>query len=118
MEVMKMVGFMINLIVVIVFLVFGILLSNGKGPFLIAGYNTLPKSEKANYDEIALCKFMGKFMIGISISILLWAFSDLLKNQVLFIIGLILFLSQIVFVLVYGNTGNRFKKFDDRQVNR
>ena len=109
-----MVGFFISLVAIIVLIFFGILLLNGKGAFLIAGYNTLPKSEKEKYDEIALCKFMGKFMIGISFSILLWAFSDLFKNQVLFIIGLVLFLGQIVFVLVYGNTGNRFKKFDDQ----
>ena len=108
-----MVGAIISLIGFIAFLIFGIFLSKGKGAFLIAGYNTMSKSEKAEYDETALCKFMGKIMYGISFSILLWALSDMLEVQVLFIIGMVLFLGLIVFVLVYSNTGNRFKKIDD-----
>jgi len=67
-------------------------------------------SEKAQYDEIALCKFMGKIMYGICFSIFLWALSEMLEKQVLFIIGLILFLALIIFALVYLNTGDRFKK--------
>ena len=70
----------------------------------------MSESEKAKYDEAALCKFMSKMMYGICFSILLWALSDLLDIQVLFIIGLALFICLIVFVLVYSNTGNRFKK--------
>lgn len=115
MEVTVMVGVIINLIFFIAFLIIAIFLSKGKGAFLIAGYNTMSDSEKAKYDEIALCKFMGKIMYGISFSILLWALSDMLKIQVLFIIGMVLFLCFIVFVLVYSNTGNRFKRnFDDK----
>jgi hypothetical protein len=110
MEVTVLVGVVINLIGAIAFFIFAIFLSKGKGAFLIAGYNTMSDSEKAKYDEIALCKFMGKMMYGISFSILLWALSDMLKIQVLFILGLALFFCLIVFVLVYSNTGNRFKK--------
>lgn len=104
-----MAGVIINLIMVMVFLILGVYLSNGKGAFLIAGYNTMPASEKAKYDEAALCKFMGKMMYGLSFSILLWALSDLFKIQLLFIIGMILFISVIIFVLVYSNTKDRFK---------
>lgn len=67
-------------------------------------------SEKAQYDEVALCKFTGKIMYGISFSILLFALSEMLENQVLFIIGLILFVTILIFGLVYSNTRNRFKK--------
>ena len=115
MEVTVMVGAIINLIGFIAFLIFAIFLSKGKGAFLIAGYNTMSDSEKAKYDEIALCKFMGKIMYGISFSILLWSLGEMLEIQVLFIIGLVLFLCLIVFVLMYSNTGNRFKRnFDDK----
>ena len=110
MEVIIMVGVVINLIGAMAFLILAIFLLKGKGAFLIAGYNTMSDTEKAKYDEIALCKFMGKVMYGISFSLLLWALSDLLNIQVLFTIGLVLFLFLIVFVLVYSNTGNRFKK--------
>lgn len=98
------------LIILIPFLTFAIILSKGKGAFLIAGYNTKSDSEKALYDEVALCKFMGKTMYGISFSIFLFALSEMLDKQVLFIIGLILILTIIIFALVYTNTGNRFKK--------
>ncbi len=49
-------------------------------------------------------------MYGISLSLFLWALSEGLKNQLLFIIGLILFISLLIFALVYSNTGNRFKR--------
>lgn len=58
---------MIILLVLIgLFVVLGIVFINGKGSFLIAGYNTAPPEEKEKYDEVALCKFMGKMMFVIS----------------------------------------------------
>ena len=98
------------LIVSIPFLIFAITLSKGKRASILTGYNTMSDSEKAQYDEVALCKFMGKIMYGISFSILLFALSEMLENQLLFIIGLILLLSLIIFALVYSNTRDRFKK--------
>ncbi|MDQ0157464.1 DUF3784 domain-containing protein [Robertmurraya andreesenii] len=100
----------VNLIIMIPFLIFAIFLSKGKGAFLIAGYNTKSDSEKAKYDEVALCKFMGKIMYGICFSLFLWSLSEMLEKQFIFIIGLILFLSLVIFALVYVNTRNRFKK--------
>ena len=98
------------LIISIPFLIFAIILSKGKGAFLLSGYNTLPDSEKAQYDEVALCKFMGKIMYGISFSLLLFALSEMLANQVLLSIGLILLISLIIFAVVYSNKRDRFKK--------
>ena len=48
------------------FLVLGLIFSRGKGAFLIAGYNTASKAEKAKYDEKALCRFMGKIMFAMA----------------------------------------------------
>lgn len=48
------------------FLVLGLIFSQGKGAFLIAGYNTASKAEKAKYDEKALCRFMGKIMFALA----------------------------------------------------
>ena len=50
-------------IIIVLFNVLGIYLSTGRGTFLIAGYNTMPKEEKEKYDAVALCKFMGKMML-------------------------------------------------------
>ncbi|WP_110111818.1 DUF3784 domain-containing protein [Bacillus sp. CGMCC 1.16541] len=105
-----MAGAITNFIILIPFLVFAIMLLRGKGAFLIAGYNTKSAEEKAKYDEVALCKFMGKVMLGICVSIFLWGLSDVFHNQLLFMIGMVLFTGIIVFTLVYSNTGNRFRK--------
>ncbi|MEK4031379.1 MULTISPECIES: DUF3784 domain-containing protein [Bacillaceae] len=108
-------GAIVHLIILIPFLIFAIFLSKGKGAALIAGYNTMPESKKAQYDEAAMCKFMGKVMYGICFSLLLWAVSEILKSQTLFLIGLVLFSGLIIFAVVYSNTGNRFlKKGDER----
>ncbi|MGM7635216.1 DUF3784 domain-containing protein [Bacillus sp. Hm123] len=103
-------GAIVHLVIVIPFFLFAIVLSKGKGAFLIAGYNTMPEHEKEKYNEEKLCQFMSKIMYGICFSLLLWAFSELFNQPFLFIIGLILFISLIVFTLVYANTGNRFEK--------
>ncbi|PAQ13496.1 hypothetical protein CD798_15530 [Bacillaceae bacterium SAOS 7] len=100
----------VHLVILIPFLIFAIALSKGKGAFLLAGYNTMPEHKKEKYNEAELCQFMSKIMYGICLSLLLWALSELFNRQILFIIGLILFVSLIVFALVYANTGNRFKK--------
>ena len=105
-----MIGAIIHLIILVLFLLFAFFLSKGKGAFLLAGYNTLTDTEKAQYNEVALCKFMSKIMYGISFSLLLFALSEFFKNQLLLVIGLTLFISLLVFALVYSNTGNRFKR--------
>jgi hypothetical protein len=96
--------------VIILFIVFGIVLFNGKGSSLIAGFNTLPQEEKEKYDTVALCKFMGKMMFALSFSMVFWVLSDVYEIKWLFALGLILFIGLIVYILVYTNTGNRFKK--------
>jgi hypothetical protein len=55
---------------------------------------------------MALCKFMSKIMYGPCFCIGLFA----MNQQILFIIVLILFVVTVIFVIVYTNTGNRFKK--------
>lgn len=102
---------MIGMVVVIVLFIFlGIYLSMGKGSFLIAGFNTLPKEEKEKYDEVALCKFMGKIMFLLSFSMLFWVMSELYDLAWLDTLGYILFFGIILFMIIYTKTGNRFKK--------
>ncbi|MBO1912010.1 DUF3784 domain-containing protein [Sporosarcina sp. 6E9] len=101
---------MLLIITILIFTVIGVFLLNGKGTFLIAGFNTLPKEEKAKYDKLAFSKFYGKTILALSASMVFWLFSDILQNNVLFVIGLILFLAILIFSLIYSNLGNRFKK--------
>lgn len=103
-------GTIILLSILMLFIILGVAFSLGKGAFLISGYNMLSKEEKAKYDEKALCKFMGKSMFAIAFIVFLWELSSLIKQHILFVIGLILLLGTVIFILVYSNTKNRFKK--------
>lgn len=64
----------IELITGFLFLALSILFLLGKGSFLIAGYNTSSKAEKAKYDEKKICRYAGIAMLMASIGqfILLW----------------------------------------------
>ncbi|MFA1642087.1 DUF3784 domain-containing protein [Chryseomicrobium imtechense] len=103
-------GALLNLLLIIPLLILAVYLSQGKGAFLIAGYNTVPKEEKAKYDEVALCKFMGKALYGICFSLVLLSLSEWLEIPALLWIGIALMIGLIVFTLVYSNTGNRFRQ--------
>lgn len=96
--------------VILLFIVLGIILYSGKGSFLIAGFNMLPKEEKEKYDTVALCKFMGKMMFALSFSMVLWVLSDVYENKWLFALGLVLFIGIVVFILFYTYGFKRFKK--------
>ncbi|MGY4796273.1 DUF3784 domain-containing protein [Lysinibacillus fusiformis] len=103
-------GVIVYLIIMLPFLIFAIVLSQGKGAFLLAGFNTMAQEEKERYDERALAKFMGKMMYGYCFCVLLWILNEILHTQWLFNVGLVLFVALTIFLLIYVNTGNRFKK--------
>ncbi|WP_419197096.1 DUF3784 domain-containing protein [Lysinibacillus sphaericus] len=92
------------------FLSFALVLSQGKGIFLIAGFNTMSSDKKDKYDEVALAKFMGKMMYGYCFCVLLWVLNEIFQTQWLFIVGLILFVVLTMFLMIYMNTCNRFKR--------
>lgn len=98
-------GIMIGL-----FMILGIVLYSGRGSFLIAGYNTMPKEEKDKYDKVALGKFIGKMMFSLSFSMIFWVLSEIFEQDWLFTVGLILFIGIVIFMVSHVNTGNRFKK--------
>lgn len=94
----------------LVFLLLGLVFSQGKGAFLIAGYNTAPKREKEKYDETALCRFMGKLMFALAGTWVPIALSALLDRMWLLWMGLGLSLAVCIGGVVYMNTGHRFEK--------
>lgn len=100
----------VMLLVIGLFIALGIMFINGKGAFLIAGYNTMSQEEKAKYDAVALCKFMGKMMFALSFSMVFWAVSEAYEIIWLFYFGLVLFIAIVIFMLIYVNVGNRFLK--------
>lgn len=92
------------------FLVLGLIFSRGKGAFLIAGYNTASKAEKAKYDEKALCRFMGKIMFALAGCQGIMALGILVVGMWLFWVGIAAFLAVAFGTVIYANTRNRFRK--------
>lgn len=95
---------------ILLFLVLGAVFYQGKGAFLIAGYNTASKEEKAKYEEKALCRFMGKLMFALAGCQGLMALGLLAAGMWLFWVGLAAFLAVTLGGVIYANTGNRFLK--------
>ncbi|MFD1031579.1 DUF3784 domain-containing protein [Metaplanococcus flavidus] len=95
---------------ILLLLSLGLYMLQGKGAMLIAGYNTMPKEEKEKYDEVALCKATGKFILGLTFTIALISLGSLLRMNGLIIAGTVLMVVLIVFGLIYINTGERYKK--------
>ena len=92
------------------FIILGVILSMGKCSFLIAGYNMMSKEQKKQYDERALCRFMGKLMYCLAFAMLLWLISIILQNSVLLSVSLCLLVGSRAFAVIYDGTGSRFKK--------
>src|SRR5699024_12873157 len=87
--------------IILLMVLLGIMFSLGKGSSLIAGFNTLSEEEKEKYDVAALCKFMGKMMFAFTFCVVLWLISHIYDIEWLFYIGFALFISLVVFLLVY-----------------
>ena len=103
---------LVELAVIASFVGLGVLFSKGKGAFLIAGYNTASRSEKENYDEKALCRFMfmGKLMFALAACWIPVALGAVLDVGWLYGVGIAALLIVIVVGLIYANTGHRFQK--------
>lgn len=105
-----LIGCIITGVLMLLMLAMSVTLLRGKGSWLIAGYNTLDKETKERYDSVALCKFMGKYLLSISLSLPIIPIGGILKlNWLSLVYGLYLVIS-VFFVMIYANTGNRFKK--------
>lgn len=97
-------------IITLLFFILSIYLLQGKGGFLIAGYNTMPEDEKKNYDEAALCRAMGKMMMAITVCLLIFMIGPIIDTEWPFVIGSILMVAVIVVGLIYMRGGQRYKK--------
>jgi preprotein translocase subunit SecG len=100
----------VHLVTVAFLIILGIIFLNGKGAFLIAGYNAASSAEKRKYDEKALCKFMGKSMLALSACWLVVASSAVTDSMIPFWTGIGLFLAVCIFAIVYANTHHRFRR--------
>ncbi len=88
----------------------GGLLLTGRGAWLIAGYNTMPKKERERYDKRALCCFMGKLMFFCAACLLLMGADEVWPGRGLWLAGTIWLVIGAVGAVIYANTGGRFLK--------
>jgi len=88
----------------------GILMLLGRGSFLIAGCNTLPKEEKDKYNTKALCKFMGKIILPMGLITPLIAIGGIYNISWLITVYVVAMIGLLIFAIIYSNTGNRFIK--------
>ena len=91
----------------VVFAIFAVLsvgLISGHGSWLISGYNTASKEEKAKYDAKKLCRTTGAGMAVIAVLILIMGiFEDVLPAGFAYIALGIIIIDCIVMIFV-GNT--------------
>lgn len=87
-----------------------VILMLGRGAWLIAGYNTLSNEEKAQYDCVALCKFIGKYVLLIGLLMPAIPVGVVFKMNWLIAVYVAYMLISTIFVMAYCNTGNHFKK--------
>ena len=97
-------------IIMLPLIALSIVLMAGKGAWLVAGYNTLSKEEKAQYDSAALCKFIGKYLLSVGLLMPVIPIGGIFKINWLMAVYPTYVLISAIFVIIYCNTGNRFRK--------
>lgn len=97
----------------LLFLAIGLLLCRGRAGFLLAGWNTMPKEKKQNWDERRLLRFNGRCIIGLAVLILLGALFTLLDIGWLVALDWVAFAVLTIWMIVYQNTGNHFRRWDE-----
>jgi len=105
-----MIGWIITGIIAVPFVVMAVFLLNGRGSFLIAGFNTMSDEKRAEYDEKALCKAVGWLLLLMAIFMLLFPLAIHLDLMWLFWLTFVPFIVLPFAFVIYANTGNRFKK--------
>lgn len=83
-----MFGIIVAVVVLAVMLALAIILLQGKGSFLIAGFNMLPRDQKEKVDWPHLCKFMGKILLGVFVAAVLILARTITGIELLGTIGL------------------------------
>ena len=100
----------IHIVMMTLFIVLGSVFMSGKGAWLIAGYNTSSAYEKSRTDEKALCRFMGRSMFVLAACWIPVCLSAVIDKMWLLWAGQGCFLATVIIIVVYANTGNRFRK--------
>ena len=107
---MNLTAFVIFGIIIAFFLIMAIFLLNGKGAFLIAGFNTMSKEEREKYDEKALCRFVGWLFISVCFCMVLLLIAIYAQMMWLTICGIGLIFLFTISGIIYMSTNKHFLK--------
>lgn len=94
------------IILAIIFLIIGISLFNGKGGWLIAGYNTLTNKEKEEYDKNALFKAVAWVCIVCCVLLLVMGYlgnrvdSGILDENVMLVFAVIFIFAVVLSIVL------------------
>ena len=97
-------------ICMLLMLAMSVVLMMGKGANLIAGYNMMSQKEKERYDGPAMCRFVGKYLLSVTILLPLVPMSGIFRVNWLGWFYGIYVVSATIFLIIYCSTGNHFKK--------
>lgn len=100
---------MVHIYMVLLLILLGYLIKYKQWSWLIAGYNTSSRKEKAKYDTVALCSGVGNFLFILAGILLIAALGELLEARWVVSFSWLLFSAAIIAFLIYANTGNRYK---------
>ncbi len=97
--------------VAIIFIVLGILIKYGKMYFLIAGYNTMRKAEKAKYDIEGIATIFKNAMFGMALIVIIGYFlAKWMENpRIEFIALMLAIFSGVPYLLIKANS-KKYKK--------
>jgi hypothetical protein len=102
-------------IIIIPLLIMAMFLLKGKGAFLISGYNTKSRKEKSKYDEKALCRSVGWFLIVISFCMMLIPAGVYFEiTWLVYGVIVLVHIISIVFI-IYVNISNSIRKNDNSE---
>ena len=101
-------GLIIPIVIGVVLIAIGIVLLTGRGSFLIAGYNTMPKKKKETYDIKALSRIVGGLVVFIGVLTCLLGVESI-GAWYPWVFGAVALGSSICST-VYLNTSSKFRK--------
>jgi 6-phosphogluconate dehydrogenase (decarboxylating) len=102
---------MIGLGIVLLFVTLGACIKYGKMYFLIAGYNTMSKEEKADYDIKGIASLFWNGMIGMSLLIVMGELVALvLEDQKISLYAIVIAVVVGVLYLIIKSNSSTFKR--------
>ena len=93
----------------ILIIIMAVFLLHGKGAFLITGYNTMSKHEKAHYNEKALCRFTGLQLLAIAFCLIIFHTAIYFDLVWMIYCGALLVFAICAGGSIYTKTNKRFR---------